>query len=240
MLIKPSAFNHQYGCSVHGPGPSSLHRMKKKPALRKTTQMKKDLSMIHRVAKKAFGSYKGSDRTNAKIQSHGLITIGNATVNTIGFKGFPSPPYGRVANGMGLCLKEPEEKKYSSPEEERMRLKLWNMAKEFVMKYRPDWVPKDRSGKARFVVQFARTKAVKKHRDTCDVITQLASSFGAFTGGRLVLIDDEGNETHHVTKDNLCEVDGRDLHYVEEFHGERYSMIFYANWTAASEEDALP
>jgi hypothetical protein len=188
------------------------------------------INVLIPAAKNALSSTKKNDRNNNKVKHKNSIILGNATANALGSKGFPEPPYGQMGKGRGLCLKEPDEKGKLRKEE----LAFWSASKSFVEKYHSDWCPVDKEGRPRFMVQVGETKKVEKHKDSQDMTTQLAISFGEFTGGRLV-VEKNGEEEFHDTKNKVVEVDARNLHYVEAFTGKRYSLIFFTNWSGWEE-----
>mmetsp|Transcript_8246 Transcript_8246/g.9742 ORF Transcript_8246/g.9742 Transcript_8246/m.9742 type:complete len:166 (+) Transcript_8246:140-637(+) len=77
------------------------------------------------------------------------------------------------------------------------------------------------------------------HVDRSDKAFQFALGVGEYIGGELV-IESESHEKLYVvdTHDRIVKIDGRRLHWVRGFQGERYSLVFFCldtnNGTALS------
>ena len=75
-------------------------------------------------------------------------------------------------------------------------------------------------------VQFNRNFRGSRHRDDKDASHQVATAFGAYTGGELRVFGQEGI-TDVNTRDRFVRFDGRFEHEVLPYEGTRYSVIYF-------------
>mmetsp|Transcript_64925 Transcript_64925/g.128345 ORF Transcript_64925/g.128345 Transcript_64925/m.128345 type:complete len:183 (-) Transcript_64925:265-813(-) len=81
---------------------------------------------------------------------------------------------------------------------------------------------------AHTAIAVTRNFVGSPHIDHFDVGPQLALSLGNFEGGELCVEEASHNAIAVVdTHSRLAEVDGRRVHWVRAFRGERFSLIFY-------------
>ena len=166
-----------------------------------------------------------NDIRRKEIQCYNSLIMGNATVHNIFFNGFIGVPYGMCKNGsLGVCLTDPHFKTNNSIFE----LYLWDWAVKFVAgnKVLSLELPKDKDGMNRFCIQFSHTQHVSPHVDRNDVCNQFIVGLGDYTGGDLIC----DGECYNIRNRLTC-IDGRKSHHVTQFFGDRYTVIFYANWT---------
>ena len=83
--------------------------------------------------------------------------------------------------------------------------------------------------------------AAALHRDSHNVSVSMTKSFGQFSGGRLMYFPDDDGTLADVrklpsmgaapvaldTRNALCMFDGARGHFVEDFAGTRYSLVFF-------------
>lgn len=73
-------------------------------------------------------------------------------------------------------------------------------------------------------IQLNSNYAAKEHVDFNNLGPSIMIALGNFTGGRL-----NYGGTQHTVKETWLEFDGRELHSVEPFENERYSIVYFCN-----------
>lgn len=76
-------------------------------------------------------------------------------------------------------------------------------------------------------VQVNKNMACRPHRDAGNEGPSYIIGLGDYTGGRLVVWDDAGKQQRIDIRNRFFRFDGRKLHAVEPFKGERYSLVFF-------------
>ena len=108
-----------------------------------------------------------------------------------------------------------------------MKKKLYYAAYEIINNIDNWWT----GDKHDVVMQFAcmdKNSYVYVHSDK-DVSLQFVTSFGQYSGGELMLYNEEMNKFEHIeTYNQIVQFDGRYKHYVTNVtNGIRYSIVFY-------------
>jgi hypothetical protein len=94
--------------------------------------------------------------------------------------------------------------------------KLFRLVKALIAEYHPDF--------KYTTIQVNKNLECKPHIDQNNVGDSYAIAFGEYTGGELVV---EG-EAFNI-RNRWKRFDGRKAHWVEPFHGERYSLVFFTH-----------
>ena len=94
-----------------------------------------------------------------------------------------------------------------------------------------------------FVVQFAcmdNNSYIDAHKDK-DVSSQFLVTFGEYSGGHLMLYNNEKHVFERIeTMNNIVQFDGRKKHYVTKVkHGVRYSLVFYKSYDRRYKEQPI-
>ena len=79
-------------------------------------------------------------------------------------------------------------------------------------------------------IQYNKNNQCKKHLDKNNVGVSLIIGLGDYTGGELILYDENGeNPVKHDIKNKPLKFNGSELyHETAPFEGERYTMVFYS------------
>ena len=77
-------------------------------------------------------------------------------------------------------------------------------------------------------VVINRDFKITRHLDAQNVGESMIMAFGDYEGGELVVEDEEGIKVEHSIKNRFLKFNGSKLfHYVKDFTGVRYSLVFY-------------
>jgi len=77
-------------------------------------------------------------------------------------------------------------------------------------------------------IQYNHNNQCSKHIDGSNVGESVIIAFGDYTGGRLIIYDENDNPTYHDIKNKFLRFNGSELyHETEAFTGTRTSLVFF-------------
>ena len=120
---------------------------------------------------------------------------------------------GEKAGYLKILSKKTEIPKYQ---------KLYELTKEYIKYIDDDFYYTS--------IQYNKNNQCKKHLDKNNVGVSLIIGLGDYTGGELILYDENGeNPVKHDIKNKPLKFNGSELyHETAPFEGERYTMVFYS------------
>ena len=76
-------------------------------------------------------------------------------------------------------------------------------------------------------VQVNQNYKAEKHRDKNNVGDSFIVAFGDYTGGRLLIHEGDLSGTHNIQYNPIRGDFSKNLHSVEDFNGERFSLVYF-------------
>jgi predicted 2-oxoglutarate/Fe(II)-dependent dioxygenase YbiX len=76
-------------------------------------------------------------------------------------------------------------------------------------------------------IQVNKNMQCAPHRDSLNDGLSYIIGLGDYTGGDLVVHHKDGTTTAHNIRNKFVKFDGHEVHHVEPFEGERYSLVFF-------------
>ena len=79
-------------------------------------------------------------------------------------------------------------------------------------------------------LQLNKNFKCKPHRDSRNAGTSILVSLGDYTGGNTLVEQEDGNVVKYDSREKFVKFNGsKYLHWVEDFVGDRYSLVFFSN-----------
>ena len=98
--------------------------------------------------------------------------------------------------------------------------KIWETTNSYMKHFKPDFKYSS--------VQYNKNIKCAKHKDGNNIGNSLIISFGNFTGGRLMVYDENDKVEYIDIKNKFYEFNGSKVyHQTEDFEGERFSLVFF-------------
>ena len=110
--------------------------------------------------------------------------------------------------------------KVSKPSKVKKHQFLMQLASMYIKEYDPNFKYTS--------IQFSKCMKTPKHKDRNNVGNSMIIAFGDYTGGGLIMYDEDGNEyTHNIYHKPLVFNANENYHRTEDFVGTRFTITFF-------------